>query len=340
MNAQSLLKRISLVLISSSLFLSCEDSHDAVPAASPGIQSINVEEEPDSRKKPLVLLGGTEGVFKASTLGESFEASNKGLSGNALIVQAFLEDKSVIYAGTKNGVYATKNDGKSWSPSNIGMSGEGLNVVSLFKKDDVFYAGSFGGGIYTSSDGKAWTTLNSGLIGGGLVVRAIIEHDGDIYIGTHYGVYKLNDAGTGWLQVNGGLNTYDFTVVGLVSTETSIYAATFGGLLKELKDGDSSWITLSNGLTDGFVNAVAVVGNKLYVGGNTYGVFVYDGNAFVPFNTGLPSPYLRVRAFAVKGNTVLMSAINGGTYYTTDGLTWVANSGEIDDADYWGVHMR
>jgi hypothetical protein len=82
------------------------------------------------------------------------------------------------------------------------------------------------------------------------------------------------------------------------------------------------------------------VGDKLYVGGNTYGVYIYDGNTFVPFDTGLPSEDLRIRAFAVKGNQVLMGTINAGTYYTTDGITWVANSGEADNADNWGLLLR
>jgi hypothetical protein len=342
MNTKSLLKGIAFVIVSSSLSVSCDDSRDTFPAQPQGIHSHKIEsEEIGLRKKPLALLGGTQGVFKAATLGESFEASNKGLSGNSLIVQGFLEQNAVIYAATANGVYASKNDGKSWSASNIGMSGEGLNVVTLFEKENVIYAGSFGGGVYRSTNGKNWTAFNNGLTGGALVVRAIIDHDDDIYIGTHNGVYKLNDAGTGWKNISNGLNYFnDLTVVGLASTDNSIYAATFGGLLKELKDNASSWITLTNGLNDGFVNAVAVVGDKLYVGGNTYGVFVYDGSTFEPFNSGLPSSYLRIRAFAVKGNQVLMSTINAGTYYTTDGITWIPNSGEADNADYWGLLLR
>ena len=221
------------------------------------------------------------------------------------------------------------------------MSGAGLNVTALFKTDEVLYAGTFGGGVYVSTNKKEWKTLNSGLTGGALVVRAIIQHNGDIYIGTHDGVYSLNDSGTGWQSENRGQTSMnDLPVVGLASVEGSIYAATFAGFLKELRDGSSSWTTHIDGLPDGFVNAVAVVGNELYVGTNNYGVFTYDGSTFVPFTAGLPSSELRIRAFAVKGNKVLMSTINGGTYYTIDGATWVANSGEVDNADYWGVHLR
>jgi hypothetical protein len=342
MNTQTLLKSIAFVIVSSSLFVSCDDSHETVPVQPQGMQSDKIaSEEIGLRKKPLALMGGTQGVFKAPALGETFGASNKGLSGNSLIVQGFLERNAVIYAATKDGVYTSKNDGKSWSASNNGMSGEGLNIVALFEKDNVIYAGSFGGGVYTSTNGKDWTTFNNGLTEGALVVRSIIDHDENIYIGTHNGVYKLNESGTSWQSIGNGLNYFnDLTVVGLASTDTSIYAATFGGLLKELKDNASSWITLTNGLEDGFINAVAVVDDKLYVGGNTYGVYVYDGSTFEPFNSGLPSSYLRIRAFAVKGNQVLMSTINGGTYYTTDGMTWIPNSGEADNADYWGLLLR
>jgi hypothetical protein len=346
MNTKTLLQRIAFVLISSSLFVSCDDPYETAPES--GTEELQTEEssktksaEAGKKNKTFVLLGGTQGIFKASELGESFEASNKGLSGNSLIVQAFLQFNSTIYAATKNGVYASKNGGKSWSPSNTGMSGAGLNVVTLFAKGNVIYAGTFGGGVYTSTDGKNWSTRNNGLTGWRLIVRAIVEHDGKIYIGTHNGVYRLSTDGTAWRTITSGLvGTSDRTVVGLASTENSIYAATFGGLLKELKDTSSSWVTLTNGLDDGFVNAVAVVGDKLYVGGNTYGVYVYDGNTFQPFNSGLPSSTLRIRAFAVNGNEVLMSTINSGTYYTTDGVTWIPNSGEPDNADYWGLLLK
>jgi hypothetical protein len=341
MNTKSLLKRIAIILISSTPFFSCDDANVASPAEKQEIKANRTAHETELRKKPLVLLGGTKGVFETSSLGQSFEMSSKGLSGNSLIVQAFLEHNQVIFAGTKNGVYVSKNNGKSWAPSNVGMGGDGLNVVSLFEKGNVIYAGSFGGGIYVSSSGRDWTTLNNGLNDGALIVRSIIEHNGSIYIGTHHGVYKLNNTGTGWLSVNSGLEfVNDLTVVGLASTTNSIYAATFGGLLKELRDDAFSWVTLSNGFPEGFVNAVAVVGDKLYVGGNTYGVFVYDGNTFEPFNSGLPSSNMKIRAFAGRDNEVLMSTINGGTYYTTDGLTWIANSGEADNADYWGLFLR
>jgi hypothetical protein len=345
MKTYTLFRRIVFVLVASSLFLSCDDSEigPANPQAGevPKSESIEKESGENAREKPSILLGGTQGIFKASELGDTFESSNKGLSGNALIVQAFLEKHPTLYAATKDGVYASKNGGKSWSRSNNGMSGAGLNVVTLFEKENVLYAGTFGGGVYKSSDGKHWTTMNTGLAGAQLIIRAFQEHNGTIYIGTHNGVHRLSSDGSAWQTVTNGLNTAgDRTVVGLASLNGSLYAATFGGLLKELKANSNTWTTLTNGLTDGFVNAVAVVGDKLYVGGNTYGVFIYDGNSFAPFNNGLPSPTLRIRAFAVKGNEVLMSTINSGTYYTTDGVAWIPNSGEADNADYWGLLLR
>jgi hypothetical protein len=345
MNTYTLFRRIAFALVASSLFLSCDDSEIA-PANPPTkelqkSESIVKESAENAKEKPSIFLGGTQGIFKASELGDIFEASNKGLSGNALIVQDFLEKHPTLYAATKDGVYASKNGGKSWSPSNNGMSGAGLNVVTLFEKENVLYAGTFGGGVYKSTDGMNWTTLNTGLTGSRLIVRAFAEHNGKIYIGTHNGVYRLSSDGSAWRTVTNGLNNPgDRTVVGLASLNGSLYAATFGGLLKELKTNSNTWTTLTNGLTDGFVNAVAVVGDKLYVGGNTYGVFIYDGNSFVPFNNGLPSSTLRIRAFAVNGNEVLMSTINSGTYYTTDGFTWIPNSGEPDNADYWGLLLR
>ena len=346
MNTKTLLKRIAFLIVSSSLLVNCEDPNELKPTpeinslqkVSPDINTLAA----DAAQEPLILLGGTQGIFKASAPGDIFEASNKGLSGNAMTVQAFLQVGSTIYAGTANGIFKSKNGGKSWTASSNGISGLGLNVVTLFERGGVIYAGTFGGGVYKSTDGRNWTTLNSGLTSNlRLTVRAIIEHNGKIFIGTHNGVYRLSTDGTTWRTITTGLDGVNSrTVVGLASKDGSLYAATFGGLLKVMRPGSSTWETLTNGLTDGFVNAVAVVDDKLYVGGNTYGVFVYDGTTFTPFNIGLPSSSIRIRAFAVKGNTVLMSTINSGTYYTTDGTTWIANSGEADNADYWGLLLR
>jgi photosystem II stability/assembly factor-like uncharacterized protein len=246
MGTTSLLKAFFFIAISS-FFGSCEESLETIPSKSQDNEVYTSQpDRADLRKKSLVLVGSTQGVFRASSLGESFKASDKGLSGNSLIVQGFLEHNNFIYAATKNGVYVSKNDGKTWSASNRGMSGTGLNVVCLFAKGDVMYAGTFRGGLYTSTNGKDWTSFNNGLAGAGLIVRAVIDHDNTIYIGTHNGVYKLSDSGTSWQSVSSGLNNVnDLTVVGLASTENSIYAATFGGLLKELKDNTSSWVANS-----------------------------------------------------------------------------------------------
>lgn len=341
MNTKTLLKRIAFVVVASSFMIACEDAEIAPAEQGNELQDSELMNDKSgdhsAKKAPLVLLGGTQGIFRASELGETFVASSGGLSGNALIAQAFLHKHPRIYAGTKDGVYASKDGGKTWYASNNGMTGAGLNVVALYERENIIYAGTFGGGVYKSKDGKNWTTLNSGLTNLRLVVRAFAEHNGKLYIGTHNGVYRLSTDGTTWRTVTTGLvGPSSRTVVGLASWNGSLYAATFGGALKELKDG-KNWTTLyGEGLTDGFVNAVVAVDDKLYVGGNNEGVFIYDGTTFTPSTTGLP-PFLRIRAFAVNGNEVLMSTINSGTYYTTDGVTWIANAGEVDNADYWGL---
>jgi hypothetical protein len=90
----------------------------------------------------------------------------------------------------------------------------------------------------------------------------------------------------------------------------------------------SSWTEANNGLTNFYIAAFAVDGNKVYAGTGA-GVFVTtnNGSSWTALNAGFSS--FSIHSIAAAGNDIFAGTYHNGLYYSSNGgLSWTAvNSG-------------
>ena len=220
-----------------------------------------------------------------------------GLPGaNGLVRAAVTDAAGDLYIGgdfTAVGDIIANRVAK-WNGTNWSALGEGLNgtVYALAVSGSDLYVG----GNFTTAGGSAanrvakWNGSNWSALGAGLnnTVNALAVSGSDLYVGGQF-AYATN-AGPSTVRVNG--------------------IAQWNG---------SSWSALGSGVI-GFVNALAVSGSDLYVGGHfTTGggsgancVAKWDGSSWSALGSGLDSD---VNALAVSGSDLYV----GGRFYTAGG---------------------
>lgn len=250
----------------------------------------------------LVSGGDAGGVFKSTNGGESWTATNAGLTSTAVFALAI--DPSVpatLYASTySGGVFKSSNGGGSWSAINTGLTTEYLLIVSSLVIDPsapaTLYAGTGynvefgpGDGVFKSTNGgETWSEINAGLTNPSVLALVIDPtNPATLYAGTVAGffpgplggVFKSTNAGGNWSAINTGLTSTDVSALAIDrSNPATLYAGTSGGGVFKSSDGGGSWTAMNHGLTDTTVSALAIdPANpaKLYAGTGA-GVFDYQ----------------------------------------------------------------
>ena len=113
----------------------------------------------DPHMPGTVYAGTTNGLFKTSDAGASWNRIEKGLVDT--YVSAILIDPSnpnILYAGTRKGVHKTTDGGQTWAEANAGLTTLNIRAMALSPIDPlVVFAGTNGSGLFRSRDGaKTW----------------------------------------------------------------------------------------------------------------------------------------------------------------------------------------
>jgi photosystem II stability/assembly factor-like uncharacterized protein len=238
----------------------------------------------------LYLGLGSAGVYKSTDSGEHWAAAKTGLSGpygpaNVTSLVIDVQHPAILFAGAGDNVYKTIDGGATWNPASTQALPSDMDARILAidpKTPTTLYAGGFLAAIYKSTDGgESWSPKNTGFPGSGhpiicsLVVDPITPTT--LYAGTEQnGVYKSTDGGDHWNPANTGLpaeadfgyiyanalaidpQTPSTLYVGLGSGPNSqTYPELEGGVFKSIDSGDH-WFMFSSGLTDFFINVLAV----------------------------------------------------------------------------------
>jgi hypothetical protein len=249
-------------------------------------------------------------------------------------------------------------------PAN-GFATPPINVSCIGQADDGIYVG----GLLTAAgktlasriarwDGANWNTVGGGTMGGassGNRVLAIAGLGSDVYVGGTFtnvgGINVSNIAhwdGFNWWNMGVG---FDSSVSVLAATPGAVYAG--GGFTNALDpfpftvdhiamwDG-LDWYNLGSGVNaNGTVNAIAVSGNNVYVGGtftNASGVTanriaVWNGFNWASLGTGTANGLNgTVLAIAINGSDVYV----GGTF-TNAGTSVVRGIAKWDGATWSGL---
>lgn len=207
----------------------------ATGSGPPDVRSLAVDPQ-----SPTVVYAGTtiDGLFKSSDGGNSWNASNAGLSMfmvNAVAVDATAP--GTLYVGGTNvflgaGVYKSTDAGASWSAMNSGLANLFVTALASDPQNPAtLYAATQGGGVFKLANGsQPWIAVNNGLAD--LDVTSVVAAPGTpstVYAGTLGGVFKSTDAGGTWSPINSGLS--QLTVSSLAfdpQIPTTVYAAISG----------------------------------------------------------------------------------------------------------------
>ncbi|MFZ1730471.1 MAG: T9SS type A sorting domain-containing protein [Bacteroidota bacterium] len=243
------------------------------------------------------------GIYRSANNGNSWTACNSGLTDYPnFTVRAFAVSGSELYAGTYGGgVFLSNNNGASWTAVNYGLTNLGVFTVVVFGSNIV--AGTYGGGVYFSNNnGASWTAMNTGLAS--LNIQTLAVCGTDLYVGTtSAAVYRLASNGSSWVPFSSGLGTtytvFELTAFGtklFAATNFGVYLSTNGGAWKPRNtgipafvfaqafeksgsnffvgtqasgvyistDSGKNWTAVNTGLTNTWIRALIVKGNKLH----------------------------------------------------------------------------
>lgn len=227
----------------------------------------------NANHQSIAVIGGTvltgtfgNGIYRSTNGGMNWTAANTGL-GNLFVNRLFVNG-STIYAGTENGVFRSTDGATTWTPVNSGIAGR--RVLSFAIAGGALVAGTREGGVYRlGADSATWTEAGLGT----LSVSALAAHGEALFAGTlGAGIYRSTDFGATWTPVNSGLpeslNVYAFAGIG-----GALYAGSVYGVFAT-SDGGTQWRQINAGLRDPLVTSFAALGNRLFAGTSSRGIFV------------------------------------------------------------------
>lgn len=244
-------------------------------------------------------------------------------------------------------------DGATWTALGSGVNGSVAAI--LVNGADVYVGGSFttAGGVAANRiakwDGTAWSALGQGMSGTGSVsVSALAMIGTDLYAGgsfstadgvTANGIARWD--GSAWSALATGLGAGSVNALAVAGTDLYVGGAfsTAGGeaVSRIAKWNGSTWSALGSGYP-GIVFSLAVSGTRVYAGGSSNLIFVWDGRSFFPY---LSAPFSPVYTLLVSGTNLYA----GGTYSSTmgyissgiakwDGNSWSALGSGIEVSLY------
>lgn len=279
------------------------------------------------------LLVGTDdgGLFRSTDGGASWASTEDGLTWPCCnyTIQSLAAVNTVVYAGTwGGGVYRSTDDGASWSAAEA-IPEEGYPIIDAIAVcrfgQRVYVGGNFG--VARSDDGgDSWTLIRDGLSSGW--VRDLALRGTTLYALLDSGIYRLPDDGTTWEAWNDGL-TATSGQQSLRATGDALFLATHAGGVYHLDCGDSTWVLMSDGLVDNYVDAVVDVDQGLYAGNMGAGAARWNPVTLLweSVNTGLW--FRDIRQMARRGLAPWAGTFGAGMFeFDPDAETWTErNSG-------------
>lgn len=192
-----------------------------------------------------------------------------------------------------------------------------------------------GNGTPTISGNSNWTAVNLSL--GGTYIRTFAVIGTNLFAGTDNGIYctsSLDLGGAswkGWTEKNSRLSDKNVLSIVVSADSTKLFAGTSSGVFLS-SDNGASWTAVNTGLTNTYINALAVSGTYLFAA-TLGGVFLsYNfGASWFPVNTGLTNR--NVYIIAAKGSNIFIGTDDGVFRSVDNGSSWSAASTGLTNTD-------
>lgn len=208
---------------------------------------------------PVILYAGTwtEGVYRSSDQGASWQPANSGISlpmsiQGGLAVNPVVP--TIVYAGDYygGGLYRSEDGGDSWS---LSLPGAAVRAIAINPfMPTLVLVGDREDGLYRSTDdGDTWTPIT---VAAGFTdshVRALSfaqTTPGIAYAGASDIVFCSEDAGQTWAN-QGTLPSNIQALAVHPITSSLVYAGSFAHGLHRSDDSGVTWTQLANGLPVG-----------------------------------------------------------------------------------------
>ncbi|MEI6089996.1 MAG: T9SS type A sorting domain-containing protein [bacterium] len=156
-----------------------------------------------------------------------------------------------------------------------------------------------------------------------------------VYAGTNgAGLYVSYDAGTQWVKVSGFPEEFTCVKDLIITTTKEIYAATYGGGIYYSSDDGVTWSAKNNGITNLFIQAIAVTNDGLLVCG-TYGSGIFysvdKGENWIRTDNGLR--YDNINCLEVMNNGYIVAGTYGGGFYVSrdNCKTWMPSNTQLNN---------
>ena len=285
---------------------------------------------PHPTDNQIIFAGTTQGLFKSSNSGATWQAVTSGL--NAPEIRALVFDPlnaNTAYLGTWGaGVFKSADGGTSWSAMNEGLDSLEIFDIGITADPHVLYIGtrtiqSKNAGFLkrNATNGSTWELLQNAEAH---VIRVDPLTARLLYLGSTTGVvvYDPAQGETGFIEVSQGLKDKDITDIFITTTTLDngdpVVFASAGAVLYK---------TVREPLTDSTGNVIR--DDK----GNTTPTTAWQiirGNPGAPTATPpvpptlLPSsPITKIALDPGSPSTILVSTSSKGVYRTTDtGQNW------------------
>lgn len=245
-----------------------------------------------------IYAGTNDGVFLSNNNGTNWVPVNNGLTNNCDVLTLAISGTD-IFAGTVwDGVFHTTDNGANWKAINDGFSC--LYITCFAVSGTNIFAGTSGGGFYLlNSAGTKWTMITMYYNGVriGDYVNALFVSGSNILEAASEGVFLSTNYGSkwSWIMVN---NSW---TLNFVTSGSDIFAGTFDKGVLLSTDNGKNWTEFDKGLTNDYVNGLAVSGKNIFAG--TMGAGVWRRSLSDVITTAVHSfPDKRSTAFKLDAN--------------------------------------
>jgi photosystem II stability/assembly factor-like uncharacterized protein len=225
-----------------------------------------------------------------------------------------------IYAGTRSGIYYSTDNAANWGLRNNGLPDTDISSISVNSADEVFTGANRRGIAYSDDNGLNWQSKI-----GGLKAETILKVNygpGNLILaGSFSYLYRSNDYGLTWnLTGPSDIGTIQDIAV---NKNDEIFVAFAGGGVHRSVDVGATWTYLPNGMTDYYVQALAINPSGHIFAGTRGGVFrsTDNGQNWLVKNGGLST--LEIHDIAINSDGYIFVGNIDGVYKSTNnGESW------------------
>lgn len=238
-----------------------------VSVASVDVNSLAVINHETDKEEIVAATNG--GIYVSTNSGADWIQKNNGLSNAFVLSLAIVRGKNgtvSFFAGTwGGGVFRSTDGGQNWSSTSSGLTNGWVFSLGATRNlsetnQTTLYAGTKDGVFLSKDNGATWlvTSLSSHNI------RAILVSGTMIMAGSQDGLFTSKDHSLTWFKTS----LANKSVRAILSLGANIFVGTADGIYLSNNNG-STWSTISDGLSNLNVNALAV--SKGYLIAGTWG---------------------------------------------------------------------